>query len=72
MHHDQIMESNTPLHNYLSNCVIKLHFKLQSHDLFPPPANSPESASSKPISRQMKRHVLKVDDLTEVSPPLHG
>ncbi len=25
MHHDQIMESYTPLNNYISNCVIKLH-----------------------------------------------
>jgi len=31
MHHDQIMESYTPLNNYLSNCVIKLHIKLQAH-----------------------------------------
>ncbi len=29
MHHDQIMEFYTPLNNYLSNCVIKLHIKLQ-------------------------------------------
>jgi len=38
MHHDQIMESYTqltPLNNYLSNCVIKLHIKLHypSEDL---------------------------------------
>ncbi len=26
MHHDQIMESYTPLNNYLSNCVIKLQY----------------------------------------------
>jgi hypothetical protein len=31
MHHDQIMESYTPLNNYLSNCVIKLHIKLHDH-----------------------------------------
>jgi hypothetical protein len=31
MHHDQIMESYTPLNNYLSNYVIKLHIKLQVH-----------------------------------------
>jgi hypothetical protein len=31
MHHDQIMESYTPLNNYLNNCVIKLHIKLQYH-----------------------------------------
>jgi len=31
MHHDQIMESYTQLNNYLSNCVIKLHIKLQKH-----------------------------------------
>jgi hypothetical protein len=34
MHHDQIMESYTqltPLNNYQSNCVIKLHIKLQPH-----------------------------------------
>jgi hypothetical protein len=31
MHHDQIMESYTPLNNYLSNCVIKLHIKLHAH-----------------------------------------
>jgi len=30
MHHDQIMESYTPLNNYLSNYVIKLHIKLQA------------------------------------------
>jgi hypothetical protein len=30
MHHDQIMESYTQLKNYLSNCVIKLHIKLQT------------------------------------------
>jgi hypothetical protein len=30
MHHDQIIESYTPLNNYLSNCVIKLHIKLQA------------------------------------------
>jgi hypothetical protein len=29
MHHGQIMESYTPLNNYLSNCVIKLHIMLQ-------------------------------------------
>jgi hypothetical protein len=36
MHHDQIMESYTPLNNYLSNCVIKLHIMLQSlvHGLY--------------------------------------
>ncbi len=27
----QIMESHTPLNNYLSNYVIKLHIKLQYH-----------------------------------------
>jgi len=34
MHHDQIMESYTqltPLNNYLSNYLIKLHIKLQYH-----------------------------------------
>jgi hypothetical protein len=34
MHHDQMMKSYTqltPLNNYLSNCVIKLHIKLQVH-----------------------------------------
>jgi len=34
MHHDQIMEPYTqltPLNNYLSNCVIKLHIKLHTH-----------------------------------------
>jgi hypothetical protein len=31
MHHDQIMESYTPLNNYLNNCVIKLHIKLHVH-----------------------------------------
>jgi hypothetical protein len=34
MHYDQIMESYTqltPLTNYLSNCVIKLHIKLHTH-----------------------------------------
>jgi hypothetical protein len=31
MHHDQIMESYTPLNNYLSNYVIKLHIKLHDH-----------------------------------------
>jgi len=34
MHHDQIMKSYiqlTPLNNYLSNCVIKLHIKLHTH-----------------------------------------
>jgi hypothetical protein len=30
MHHDQIMESYTPLNNYLSNYVIKLHIKLHT------------------------------------------
>jgi len=40
MHHDQIMESYTqltPLNNYLSNCVIKLHIKLQNQADAPPP-----------------------------------
>jgi K+ transporter len=42
MHHDQIMESYTqltPLNNYQSNCVIKLHIKLhhsQTHYGFRP------------------------------------
>jgi hypothetical protein len=47
MHHDQIMESYTPLNNYLSNCVIKLHIKLHTHSLWE-------------LSKSFGRHLIKL------------